>query len=120
MNLAQLLLTPCNTTHRQYEALRAYLVDRLPGPRWQNALATPWPTDRARLRDGQIRHLFRDFVDATASINIGEREISVHFQKRAQPFITGGRFGQSRCPNPLAWEQAAPLGLRLKPSCGVK
>jgi transposase len=26
------LLTPRNTAHRQYEALRAYLVDRLPGP----------------------------------------------------------------------------------------
>src|SRR5271165_2572468 len=32
MDLAQLLLTPHNTAHRQYEALRAYLVDRLPGP----------------------------------------------------------------------------------------
>ena len=32
MDLAQLLLTPRNTAHRQYEALRAYLVDRLPGP----------------------------------------------------------------------------------------
>jgi hypothetical protein len=32
MDLAQLLLTPRNTAHRQYEALRAYLVDRTPGP----------------------------------------------------------------------------------------
>ena len=32
MELAQLLLIPRNATHRQYEALRAYLVDRLPGP----------------------------------------------------------------------------------------
>jgi hypothetical protein len=32
MDLAQLLLTPRNTAHRQYEALRAYLVERLPGP----------------------------------------------------------------------------------------
>ncbi len=32
MELAQLLLTPRNTAHRQYEALRAYLVERLPGP----------------------------------------------------------------------------------------
>ena len=32
MDLAQLLLAPRNTAHRQYEALRAYLVDRLPGP----------------------------------------------------------------------------------------
>jgi hypothetical protein len=32
MDLAQLLLTPRNSSHRQYEALRAYLVERLPGP----------------------------------------------------------------------------------------
>jgi hypothetical protein len=32
MDLAQVLLTPRNTAHRQYEALRAYLVERLPGP----------------------------------------------------------------------------------------
>ena len=31
MDLAQLLLTPRNAAHRQYEALRAYLVERLPG-----------------------------------------------------------------------------------------
>ena len=30
MDLAQVFLTPTNTTHRQYEALRAYFVDRLP------------------------------------------------------------------------------------------
>jgi hypothetical protein len=32
MDLAQLLVTPQNAAHRQYEALRAYLVERLPGP----------------------------------------------------------------------------------------
>jgi hypothetical protein len=32
MDLAQLLVTPRNAAHRQYEALRAYLVDRLRGP----------------------------------------------------------------------------------------
>jgi hypothetical protein len=30
MDLAQSFLNPSNTTHRQYEALRAYFVDRLP------------------------------------------------------------------------------------------
>jgi hypothetical protein len=29
-NLAQVFLTPANTTHRQYEALRAYFVEQLP------------------------------------------------------------------------------------------
>lgn len=32
MDLAQLFLTPQNTAHRQYEALRAYFVEQLPGP----------------------------------------------------------------------------------------
>jgi hypothetical protein len=32
MDLAQVFLTPQNTTHRHYEALRAYFVDRVPGP----------------------------------------------------------------------------------------
>src|SRR5947207_315954 len=32
MDLAQAFLIPVNAAHRQYEALRAYFVDRLPGP----------------------------------------------------------------------------------------
>jgi hypothetical protein len=32
MDLAHVFLTPQNTTHRQYEALRAYFVEELPGP----------------------------------------------------------------------------------------
>ncbi len=32
MDLAQVFLTPQNANHRQYEALRAYFVERLPGP----------------------------------------------------------------------------------------
>jgi len=32
MDLAQAFLTPQNATHRQYEALRAYFVDQVPGP----------------------------------------------------------------------------------------
>jgi hypothetical protein len=32
MDLAQAFLTPQNTTHRQYEALRAHFVEHLPGP----------------------------------------------------------------------------------------
>src|SRR3990170_4041782 len=31
MDLAQVFLTPRNANHRQYEALRAYFVERLPG-----------------------------------------------------------------------------------------
>jgi Transposase DDE domain len=32
MDLAQVFLSPQNATHRQYEALRAYFVEKLPGP----------------------------------------------------------------------------------------
>src|SRR5271165_7134324 len=32
MDLAQVFLTPQNAPHRQYEALRAYFVEQLPGP----------------------------------------------------------------------------------------
>ena len=32
MDLAQIFLDPKNTNHRQYEALRAYFVDKRPGP----------------------------------------------------------------------------------------
>src|SRR4051794_39279932 len=31
-DLAQAFLAPTNATHRQYEALRAYFVEQLPGP----------------------------------------------------------------------------------------
>ena len=32
MDVAQIFLDPQNSTHRQYEALRAYFVDQTPGP----------------------------------------------------------------------------------------
>lgn len=32
MDLAQAFLAPQNACHRQYEALRAYFVEQLPGP----------------------------------------------------------------------------------------
>ena len=42
------------------------------------------------------RHLFRDFVDATAHVDIGAREISVRFQKRAHnPLLLAAGFDQT-------------------------
>jgi len=39
------------------------------------------------------RHIFRDFVDATASVDIGEKEITVIFQKRAHnPLLISAGF----------------------------
>jgi hypothetical protein len=42
------------------------------------------------------RHLFRDFVDATAKVTIGESEIVIRFQKRAHnPLLVAAGFDQS-------------------------
>ena len=47
------------------------------------------------------RHIFRDFIDATAKINITENEIIVHFQKRAHnPFLIAAGFDQTDIPIP--------------------
>ena len=41
------------------------------------------------------RHLFRDFVDATALVTISEHEILVRFQKRAHnPYLINAGFGE--------------------------
>jgi transposase-like protein len=42
------------------------------------------------------RHLFRDFIDATASVTITEREVVVRFQKRAHnPLLIAAGFDQT-------------------------
>jgi len=39
------------------------------------------------------RHLFRDFVDATATVTLSEDEIAVHYQKRAHnPLLLAAGF----------------------------
>ena len=41
------------------------------------------------------RHIFRDFIDATAAVQIGEHHIQVKFQKRAHnPYLVGAGFGE--------------------------
>jgi hypothetical protein len=47
------------------------------------------------------RHLFQDFIDATASIGIDERTICVQFQKRAHnPLLVAGGFDKTDTPIP--------------------
>jgi len=47
------------------------------------------------------RHLFRDFVDATAQIIITEDEIQVQFQKRARnPLLLAADFDKTACVVP--------------------
>jgi len=42
------------------------------------------------------QHLFRDFIDATAAVHIGEEEILVRFQKRAHnPLLIAAGFHQT-------------------------
>ena len=47
------------------------------------------------------RHVFRDFIDATAKINITENEIIIHYQKRAHnPFLIASGFDKTDLPIP--------------------
>ena len=42
------------------------------------------------------RHLFRDFVEATATIDVGEHDVTVVFQKRAHnPFLVAAGFDKT-------------------------
>lgn len=48
------------------------------------------------------RHIFRDFVDATATVNIDKNNITVHFQKRAHnPLLVSA--GYADTDTPLPW-----------------
>lgn len=56
------------------------------------------------------RHLFRDFIDATAHIDIGTKAISVHFQKRAHnPLLVAAGFDKTNVRIP--WLGNRPLQL---------
>jgi hypothetical protein len=55
MDPAQVFLVPQNSTHRQYEALRAYFVDRLPAPQ---------VADRFGYTLGSLRQLVHQFRES--------------------------------------------------------
>ena len=45
-------------------------------------------------QDAKSRHIFRDFIDATAHVRIGETDIEIRFQKRAHnPLLAAAEFG---------------------------
>ena len=49
----------------------------------------------------ESRHLFRDFVDATATVDIDAKNIQVQFQKRAHnPLLTAAGFAKTDVPIP--------------------
>jgi hypothetical protein len=69
-----------------------------------------------RLGDGyetaKARHLFRDFVDATATIRLTKTEVVVRFQKRAHnPLLLAAGFHQTDVPVP--WLSRKHLRLEL-------
>ncbi len=60
------------------------------------------------------RHLFRDFVDATAEITITESEIVVRFQKRAHnPLLVAAGFDKTDVAVPWLGGKRLAAGLRI-------
>jgi hypothetical protein len=48
------------------------------------------------------RHIFRDFIDATATLTISEEELIVRFQKRAHnPLLIAAGF--DKMDSPIPW-----------------
>ena len=91
--MARYFLQPDNAAHRQYEALRAYFVDGLPSAE---------AARRFGYQTAKSRHIFRDFVDASTTVEIGERTIDVQFQKRARnPLLIAA--GYDRMDTPIPW-----------------
>jgi transposase len=52
-------------------------------------------------QNAKSRHIFRDFIDATAKINITKNEIIIHYQKRAHnPYLIASEFDKINIPIP--------------------
>ena len=52
-------------------------------------------------QSAKSRHLFRDFINATAQITVGEQAIDVRFQKRAHnPLLLAAGFDDTNQPIP--------------------
>jgi hypothetical protein len=62
------------------------------------------------------RHLFRDFVDATATVTVTGAEVQVRYHKRAQPVAHRGRSRRDRLDDPLAGRGTPATGLRVASS----
>jgi transposase len=54
-----------------------------------------------RYKNAKSRHIFRDFIDATATVIIRQKDITVRFQKRAHnPFLIAADFDKIAIPVP--------------------
>jgi hypothetical protein len=58
------------------------------------------------------RHIFRDFIDATAHVSIAKRDIVVNFQKRAHnPLLIAANF--DKIVTPVPWLENRKLHVSL-------
>jgi hypothetical protein len=56
------------------------------------------------------RHLFRDFIDATATVTLGETDVVVRFQKRAHnPLLLAAGFDKTRVKVPWLGDESLHL-----------
>ena len=54
-----------------------------------------------RRATAKSQHIFRDFINAVATVMISERDITVRFQKRAHnPLLMAAGFAQTDVPVP--------------------
>jgi hypothetical protein len=60
----------------------------------------------------KARHIFRDFIDATALVKITKDTVEVHFQKRAHnPLLIAAGFGKTDLPIPWMGKKRLKLVL---------
>jgi hypothetical protein len=58
----------------------------------------------------ESRHVFRDFIDATADIEITEKEIMVRYQRRAHnPLLVAAGYGRTETVIPWLGEKRLKL-----------
>jgi len=56
----------------------------------------PIADELRRYERAESRHIFRDFVDATATVSIDAKHVQVHFQKRAHnPLLVSAGFAST-------------------------
>jgi len=66
----------------------------------------------AGYQNAKSRHLFRDFINATAQVAIGQNEVAVRFQKRAHnPLLIAAGFGKIDAPIPWLGRKRLRLAL---------
>src|SRR3972149_11130175 len=85
MDLAHIFLTPQNTTHRQYEALRAYFVEELSGPEVARRFGyTPGSFHQLvhHFRKQPIRSFFSEPPRTRSSAADAVRQQIVHLRKQ--------------------------------------